>query len=140
MPRAVLDSTILVSAFLAPKGLSAELLNQAVRRAFDLRLSEAIIQETRLVLLTRRHLRKRFRYSEQEVEEFCVLLQGFARIVTDVPSVQVSRDSSDDMVLACAVKAQAQYLVTRDKDLLSLESYQDTQVISPENFAALLRK
>ena len=58
MLKAVFDATILVSAFLTKPGVSAQLLAHAVAGAFDLYLSDAIIEETRDVLLHREHLRK----------------------------------------------------------------------------------
>ena len=116
MHSAVFDATILVSAFLTKRGISAELLANTVAGAFDLYLSDAIIEETREVLLHREHLRKRFVYTEQDVEEFCLLLRAFARAVTDVPIVQPSRDPNDDYVIATAVAADVAYVVTRDKD------------------------
>ena len=61
--------------------MSAQLLTHAMAGAFELYLSDAIIAETRAVLLQRAHLRKRFVYSDQEVEEFCLLLRAFARPV-----------------------------------------------------------
>jgi predicted nucleic acid-binding protein len=51
MRSAVFDATTLVSAFLTTQGVSAELLADAVAGAFDLYLSDAIIEETRDVLL-----------------------------------------------------------------------------------------
>src|SRR5713101_4212475 len=86
MLKAVFDSTALVSAFLSKQGVSAQLLNHAVAGAFELYLSDAIIEETREVLLHRAHLRKRFVYSDQDVEEFRLLLRAFARNVSDVPA------------------------------------------------------
>jgi predicted nucleic acid-binding protein len=64
MPKAVFDSTILVSAFLAPRGISQALLKHAVRGAFELYLSEAILEETQEVLLTREHLRRHYVYTD----------------------------------------------------------------------------
>ena len=116
MPSAVFDATILVSAFLTKRGVSAQLLTHAATGAFDLYLSDAIIAETHDVLCHREHLRKRFVYTEQDVEEFCLLLRAFARAVTDVPILQASRDPNDDYVIATAVAADVAYVVTRDKD------------------------
>jgi predicted nucleic acid-binding protein len=48
-------------------------------------------------------------------------------------------DPNDDMIVACAVKGRAQYIVTRDKDLLSMHSYQGVIMSSPEAFRMLLR-
>jgi predicted nucleic acid-binding protein len=43
------------------------------------------------------------------------------------------------MVLATAVKAQAQCLVTRDKDLLSIGTHKGIEIVSPEDFITSLR-
>ena len=140
MPKVVLDATILVSAFLTQKGVSVELLDHAVAGAFELYLSDAIIEETRDVLLHRAHLRRRFVYTDQEVEEFCLLLRAFARPVPDLPTVRVIRDPNDDYVLATAIAAGATYVVTRDKDLLTLKIYEDVHMISPEAFIDVVRR
>ena len=52
----------------------------------------------------------------------------------------VVRDPNDDMILACSVEAKAQYIVSREKDLLVLESFQGIQIVSPEEYMAILRK
>jgi putative PIN family toxin of toxin-antitoxin system len=140
MPRAVLDSTVLVSAFLTKKGVAADLLNQAIRGAFELYLSDLLINETRQVLLEREHLRKRFTYSDEDVDEFAALLRAFARVVADLPAARGSRDPADDMVLASALAARAEHLVTRDKDLLVLRSYERIAITSPEDFLGLVRR
>ncbi len=140
MPSAVFDATVLVSAFLTNRGVSAQLLTHAATGAFDLYLSDAIIAETRDVLLHREHLRKRFVYTDPDVEEFCLLLRVFARSVPDEPSVRVSRDPNDDYVIATAIAAGTVYIVTRDKDLLTLKTYQDVQMIRPEEFSAVVRQ
>jgi putative PIN family toxin of toxin-antitoxin system len=139
MRKAVFDTTTLVSAFLTNQGVSAQLLTHAVAGAFELYLSDAIIEETRDVLLHREHLRKRFVYSDKEVEEFCLLLRAFARPVPDLPAIRVSRDPNDDYVIATAIAAGASYIVTRDKDLLTLKTYQAAHMIGPEEFIALVR-
>jgi putative PIN family toxin of toxin-antitoxin system len=46
----------------------------------------------------------------------------------------VCRDPKDDMVLECAVTAGARILVSGDKDLLALESYEDIRVLSPRGY------
>ncbi len=141
MPNVVLDSTILVSAFLTKKGLAAQLLEQAVRGAFDLYLCEGILQETQQVLLEREHLRTRYRYTDEEVQEFCTLLRGFAHVPAALPSLAgISRDPNDDMVIACALAAGAHYLITRDEDLLTLGTYQQVTILLPEAFIRIIRE
>jgi putative PIN family toxin of toxin-antitoxin system len=140
MRSAVFDATILVSAFLTNQGVSAELLTHAALGAFDLYVSDAILTETRDVLLHRAHLRKRFVYTDQDVDEYCLLLRLFARPVADLPTLHVSRDPADDYVIATALAAGVAYLVTRDKDLLTLKTYQTVQMIRPEEFIVTVRQ
>src|SRR5438093_795008 len=141
MLSAVLDSTILISAFLAQRGVSNELLRHAREGAFRLFLSEEIIEEAQGVLLDeeRRH-RQRYHYPNEEALNFVEGLRVFAHLVTDLPQVSVViRDPNDDMVVATAQRAQAAYIVTRDKDLLSLHHYEGITMITPEAFIAIVR-
>jgi len=142
MLSAVLDSTVLVSAFLAQRGVSNELLRYAREGAFLLFLSEEILNEAQGVLLDeeRRH-RQRYHYPNEEAIHFIDGLRGFAHLVTGLPQVTVViRDPNDDMVIATAQRAQAAYIVTRDKDLLSLQYYEGITMITPEAFIAVVRE
>jgi putative PIN family toxin of toxin-antitoxin system len=139
MPRAVFDSTVLISAFLRRDGVSAELIGLA-DAAFTLVLSPEIIAETRRKLLTSEKIRQRYRYTDEEVEEHCRGLVELADPVHDLPPLSgVVRDPNDDAVVATAVAAGADYLVSRDKDLRVLGSYQGIAIITPEDFRGLLR-
>jgi len=51
MHKVVLDSTVLVSAFLTKTGVSAELLYKAKDGGFDICLAEEILEEVRRALL-----------------------------------------------------------------------------------------
>lgn len=50
----------------------------------------------------------------------------------------ICRDPSDDYLLALAAASRADYLVTRDQDLLVLQRFLDTQIIYPARFLQLL--
>ncbi len=52
---------------------------------------------------------------------------------------QRSRDASDDMFPACALASQAQYLITRDSDLLSLGKPFGVAVLTDEQFLKLAK-
>ncbi len=67
MPKAVLDSTVLVSSFLRPKGVSHQLLLEARAGVFSIALAEEILAETARVLLTYQRIRKRYHYSDKAV-------------------------------------------------------------------------
>ena len=140
-PKAVFDSTVLVSAFLTPNGLCDQLLRHGRHGAFFLHLSDEILRETRKVLLEDEDLREDYPYADQDVAAFLHTVRGAAGLVSDVPPLQgIARDPNDDMVIACALAAAADYLVTRDKDLLILKTYQHVEMIQPEEFIAIVRK
>lgn len=142
MISAVIDTTVLVSAFLrpVPGGAAFELLRRAKQQDFQLFLSDDILEETAGVLLSRGHIRKRYEYPDAAAIEFCQSLADLAVIVPEVPEISVVRDPNDDMILACAVAAGAEYLVSRDKDLLSLGGHEGVKIIAPETFLAVLRE
>jgi uncharacterized protein len=138
MAKAVLDSTVLVSAFLTKAGPSRELLHEAQAGAFRICVAEEILDETQRVLLEYPHIRKRYRYSDEAVTDYINLLRVVAQVIANLPKIKAVRDPNDDMIIACGVKAKAQYIVSRDKDLLDLESYDQISMISPEAFLKLL--
>ena len=108
MHKALLDTTVLVSAFLkpVPEGPAFRLLALARDDAFELYLSDDILAETSDVLLNRKHLRKRYKYPDSAVDQFCKGLADLAvAVVSDPPPVQVVRDPNDNMIVACALAA-----------------------------------
>jgi len=99
-----------------------------------------IVAETSRKLLTSTRLRARYRYPDERAHSFAEGLLLIAEVVRDLPSIAgIVRDPNDDMVIACAVKGRVERIVTRDKDILSIETYQGIAMSSPEEFRMLLR-
>jgi len=121
------------------EGLAAELLTESAEKT-HLYTAEDILQETHHVLLERDYLRSRFTYSDANVERFIEALRAKCTVVTSLPDLRViDRDPKDDMVIACAVAARADYIVSRDRDLLDLKEYQWIKIVLPEVFIQYLR-
>jgi uncharacterized protein len=139
MPNVVVDTTVLISGFLTPKGVSADLLDRARTGAFTLCLSDDIVEELRSRLLHRRKIRRTYHYADERVHQHCRDLVAACRLITQVPEVQiVARDPNDDMIIACALGAGADYIVTRDQDLLSLGVHEGIRIVTPRQFLDLL--
>ena len=83
--------------------------------------------------------RRRYAYSDADVVAYCQELALLGMIVDDLPEVHVVRDPYDDVIVACAIAAGAMYLVTRDKDLLTLDGHEGISIVSPETFLRVLR-
>ena len=142
MRRAVFDTTVLISAFIRPRGLADELLTLAAEGRFELVLSSAIIIETWRKLVSSDHIRARYPFSDERVHIFCFSLSQISADVlrTTKPLGGVVRDPNDDMIVAAAIDSLADTIVSRDKDLLSLGSYRAISIITPEIFREQLRE
>jgi uncharacterized protein len=136
MPRAVLDSSVLVSAFLTPHGSVVRLLRDPARSRYQLCLSEYILTETAEMLLSKSRLRNHAAYADTDVRDFIRWLLTQAEMVTDLPSLRVVlNDPKDDPIIATAVAAKADYLVTGDRaHLLPLREYEGIRILSPREF------
>jgi putative PIN family toxin of toxin-antitoxin system len=138
--RAVLDSTILVSAFLTPGGAADALVDQAKVGRITCAVAEDILAETARVLLATPRIRQRYPYTDADVEDYLQGIRQAAFVVSDLPPLSgIVRDPNDDMILACAVAASASHVVTRDDDLLSLGTYEGVTIVTPEAFLTMLR-
>jgi uncharacterized protein len=139
MTKAVLDSSVLVSAFLKPGSLPATLLLRAREGAFSLVLSSYVIQETAAVLVRPKHQASRS-FTPDEVARYCRDLLAVAELVGDLPNIEaVPDDPKDNPIVATAVAGRADYLVTGDKaHLLPLGEYQGIRIVSPREFVELL--
>lgn len=110
--RVVLDTNVFVSAFLSrsPTSPTQELIHRWQEDEFVLLVSNAIIDELVEKLLDKD-------IDEERIVEFIGLLDRLAEWV-EVPIEPVApvivADPDDDLVLACAVTGQADYLVTYD--------------------------
>lgn len=125
--KIVLDSSVLFSAFLASSGATKALIQVARRGGFELCLSEAILEETAHALLRKL---ERYDYGHDEVIEYIALLTAVATVVDEVPDIPpVCRDPDDDHVLAAALAAGAEIIVTGDDDLLALGTYEGIRIL-----------
>jgi putative PIN family toxin of toxin-antitoxin system len=140
VPRAVLDSSVLISAFLTPKGACAELLRAAERSSFVLCLSPEIIAEVARKLAGKARLRTRYGYAPADIRQFCDDLAAAAALVTDLPAGRfVPNDPKDDPIIATALAAGAAYLVTGDRlHLLPLGTFEGIRIVTPRAFLDLL--
>jgi putative PIN family toxin of toxin-antitoxin system len=130
--KAVFDTNVLIAAFLT-EGICAKLLIRARRRDFDMILCDGILQEFKRVL------KKKFAAPPHEMSEALLILSAAAQDILGQtgPIVPICRDSDDDLILACARDAVADYVVTGDEDLLVLKDYEGISILNPREFEKL---
>jgi putative PIN family toxin of toxin-antitoxin system len=121
--RAVVDNNVLVSGLLWGDN-PGRLLSAAATGRLQIFLSEALLAELREVL-QRKKFAARLALKGLTPEIVLAQVQSAARVVhaPPIPLPALLRDADDLPVLACAVAAKADAIVTGDKDLLSLKSF-----------------
>jgi len=107
MTRVVLDSNIVVSAFLKPEGNEAAILRLALAGEFELAASEPILLEYEMVLR-----RPKFKVDPRDVHEGLRAIRRNAQITESDRVISVCRDEADNRFVECAETSRADCLVT----------------------------
>lgn len=130
--KAVFDTNVLIAAFLT-EGVCSGLLARARKHAFNLVLCDDIIREFKDILT------KKFKLSSSDISEITAIVEEAAAEILHKldPIKSICRDPSDDFIIACAVDAGANYIVTGDADLLILKRYKNIVIINPRNFEVM---
>ncbi len=136
--KVVLDANLFVSAAIEAQGNPARILNAWRNDLFDLLLSEEIIREIKDVL-GRPRIRKRHRWSEEQIVRFLDALRELATMTPGRLQVEaVSDDPDDNIYLACGIEGEADYIVSGDAHLRRVALYQGIPIVSPIQFLAVL--
>jgi len=125
--KILFDTNVLVSAFIG-SGMCYEVIDHAV--------DEHRIYYTDFVITEfRRVLKNKFRYRESLINEFVEFITDFfVEGDTSVIIKNICRDKNDNQLLADTLQNKVEILITGDKDLLDLESYEGIRIISPEEY------
>ncbi|AWJ83767.1 putative toxin-antitoxin system toxin component, PIN family [Azospirillum sp. TSH58] len=134
--RVVLDTNILVGyallgAEVPRRSLAIQRSVEAVRARGSAFVSDATLAELREVLM--RPDFDRYRPAGERAA-FLAAFAAEARRVEPAPVERLCRDPDDDMFLAVALAADADWLVTVDRQLLSVRQVGRTRILRPERF------
>lgn len=135
MLKVVLDTNVFVSSLLVRQGLPARLLNAWRERRYLLAISPAIIAEIEATLCYPR-IRRKYAITDEDLSHLRVLLERDALLVPGDLDVSgaIPDDPADEKVLACAIEAGADLIVSGDHHLLALGDYRGIRVISVREF------
>ena len=130
MITVIIDTNALATGFVRanPDAAPARLIDAWRARRFALALSEHTLTELERTF-SRPYSRERL--PRDEVAADLALLRQRARIVPLTVSVEgVATHPADDLVLATALSARADYLMTGDSKLQAFGSYRGARVVS----------
>ena len=128
--RLVLDTNIAVSGLLW-LGTTGKLIDAAQARSISLYTSAPLPAELCGVLARKKFVKQLQARALDIVEVF----DGYAALTTIVTPASIvsaiAKDPTDNAVLACALAAQVDLIVSGDADLLNLKSYQRIPIVNP---------
>jgi len=127
--QAVLDTNIVVSALLWG-GTPLKLFELATEGKLSLYTSPTLLAELRDVI-NRDHLVSRLIQQQKDVEDAIRLYEDLCIPVTPLSTPRVvPNDIDDDQVIACALAAGAQLIVSGDSDLLVLHPWKGIHILN----------
>lgn len=141
MLKVVLDTNVFISAIISPKGICARILRLWIEGSFVLFSSEAILEELKRVLAHRKvaGILKKLNVSGEETEIYFQYIQDYSYITPGKIELHaVVKDPGDDMFLACALEANADYIVSGDAHLCSMINFHGVEIVSPAEFLKIL--
>lgn len=129
--RIVLDTNVVLSALLW-RGTPYQLLTTLRAQSEYQLFSSPVLLEELAGVLTRTTITPRLALIKQSAQS---VLADYSAAVTSVEPLEVPRvvpaDPDDDHVLACALAARADLIVSGDRDLLTLGRYRDIPILLP---------
>ena len=139
MPSVVVDTNIWVSTIINPGG-RYDTFVQEIASQGTLFTAEEILAEARDVVF-RARIREKYHLTEAGIDLALGKIRGFATVIIDLPDLNVVQaDPDDNIIVACALKAGAEYIISYDPHLTDLKEYSGIRILTPKQFQPLLKK
>jgi putative PIN family toxin of toxin-antitoxin system len=134
--RLVLDTNVAISAVLGSSA-PTRLIELAAEGSLDLFTSEALLAELAEVL-DREHVSRRLESKNRTASEVFELYEALAESIIPAAITRTAPDPDDDAVLACALAAGADIIISGDKGLRNLKTFHRIPILSPADALSAL--
>jgi len=136
MLKAVPDVNIYISGVIKREGHANQIFKRAAE--FTLYSSEPILKDLERVLHYDR-VQKKFKLSEAKIIDYLSAVRDTHLLTPGLLEVSIVHDDpDDDKIVACALEAEADYIISGDHHLLNLKHYRDIQIVTPKAFLEIL--
>lgn len=122
--RVVFDTNIYISAFITPGGRGEAAYLRAVTGEVELAVSVPILTELA------RKLKEKFHWDDTHIRNAVRHVAAAAVVVKPLVRLAALTDEPDNRILECASEAGAELIVTGDRHLLDLGSYEGTAIVT----------
>ena len=132
--RVVLDTSQHISAIIRPNGHPAQIVKLWRIGLIELAISPFILEEFEGVV-HRPRIQEKNNLSDADIAEYLGVLRTAAVLVPGAVTVNVVPDDPDDnIIIACAIEAEVDMIISGDQHLLSLGSYQGIPIVKAADF------
>jgi len=132
MPRIVIDANVFVSVVLGGQ-ITGKICELLISGDLKLVYSRSLFDELKFVLS-----RKEFEFNQPQIDRILTFIETNGELVFPAEKVSVCRDPKDNPILECAVSGKADFIVTGDKDLLTLKSFRKIPIVTPRKFLEII--
>jgi len=132
--RIVPDVNVIISAIIAPSGTPGRIYDAWKRRDIQIITSPVIISKT-LEVIQRPHIQNTSSLTQADFQNLKSLLEHRTLLTPHLLDLQVVKQNpEDDTIIIAAVESNADCIVSGDKHLKELGSYQNIPILSPLEF------
>lgn len=137
--KVVLDTNVIISGTILDHGPSYKTLEAWRRNRFLLIISDQLIAEVRKKLEEPR-IKETYHLNRRDIQRVLTALRKHGRLAPGKLELHVvEEDPDDDRVIIAAVEGGADFIISGDRHLRNLGEYRGIRVLSPAQFAELLR-
>jgi putative PIN family toxin of toxin-antitoxin system len=131
--KVILDTSVIVESLISSSDSNRcqSIIKILVQKQIELCVSKETFDE----LLSPKVLKSH----HQKMAKFKAWYKYSSVFYKPTTQVTICRDPKDNMFLELALESQAQYLISSDKDLLSIQSFNNTTIIHPLKFYELVK-
>ncbi len=135
--RIVIDTSVLVSGLIRPQGIPGDVLRFLRNGKFTALYSNETIMEI-VDVLGRNKFRQKYHIEPDDISALINLIRLRGEAIVPEVTITDCRDPKDNKFLEVALTGGADYLVSGDSDLLSMNPYQSIPILNPAEFLAVI--
>ena len=132
MPRIIIDCNLLIKKISKKSGVVNKIVEQCLKNKFQPLVSQKVLKEC-LDYIGQSDL-------DPEYQDILEDYFSISEIIkADFDLVEINGNAESNKYIQCALAGQADYLVTENKDLLKLQKFFRTEIVTPQDFLSMTK-
>ena len=124
--KIVIDTNVIIDGIKDDYSYEKQILDAVINGEIEAYANHQTLSENKLI--TNKLV------EDQDYKRELSLLFTQINMVKNQHQINIVKDPEDNKILESAVESKAEFLVTRDKDLLELNHYQGIEIVTPAEF------